>query len=121
MSFNNEICYLNYDTKHFFFFYKHQKHVFQQYFLNHSFHIFLNNNFWTLWPNRPQVFGFGTLHFEYNFLHLFLVKLVFETKLFQLFLLLEINVRRVFWHKSKCDQIYRNKSMHVSRSNKTIN
>ena len=39
----------------FFFFYKHQKYVFQQYFLNHSFHILLNNNFWTLWPNGPLI------------------------------------------------------------------
>ena len=29
----------------FFFFYKHQKHIFKLYFLNHSFHIFLNNHF----------------------------------------------------------------------------
>ena len=38
---NTEICYLSHDTKH----------VFQQHFLNYSFHIILNNKFWTPWPN----------------------------------------------------------------------
>ena len=50
---NTETHYLNYDTKHIFilFFINTKKHVFQQYFLNNNFHIFLNNNFQTLWPN----------------------------------------------------------------------
>ena len=41
---NTIFCFLN--TK---------KHVFQQHFLNNNFHIFLNNNFQTLWPNGPLV------------------------------------------------------------------
>ena len=53
-------------------------------------------------------------------LHIFLVKLVFEIRFFQLFLFLEIDVCRVFWHKNKCEEIYRIKSTHVLRSNKTI-
>ena len=53
---NTETRYLNYDTKHNFFFINTKKHVFQQYFLNNNFHIFLNNNFQTLWPNGLKAF-----------------------------------------------------------------
>ena len=42
---NTETCYLNYDSKHIFKKKKHYKHVFQQHFINHNFHIILNNNF----------------------------------------------------------------------------
>ena len=45
---NVKTRYLNYDTKHFFFLINTKKYVFQQYFLNNNFYIFLNNNFQTL-------------------------------------------------------------------------
>ena len=44
----------------------------------------------------------------------------FCSKAFSAFLLLEIDIWRAFWHKNKCEEIYRIKSTHVSRSIKTI-
>ena len=44
----------------------------------------------------------------------------FRNKVFQLFLFLEIDVCRAFWHKNKCEEIYRNKSTHVSKLNKNF-
>ena len=52
-----------------FFFYKHRKHVFQQYFLNHSFHIFLNNNFW-----NTYIINCVPLKYSFIFFSLFLYK-----------------------------------------------
>ena len=68
---------------------------------------------------EEKAFGFGIIYFEYILFHIFIVKLVFETMPFQLFLFLEIDAWRAFWHKNKCEVIYRSKSTHVSKSNKT--
>ena len=67
---------------------------------------------------EEKAFGFGIIYFEYILFHIFIVKLVFEAMPFQLFLFLEIDAWRAFWHKNKCEVIYRSKSTHVSRSNK---
>ena len=66
-----------------------------------------------------KAFSFGIIHLKTYLLHLFLVKLVFEVRLFNLSLL-EIDICRAFDIKNKCEEIYRHKSTHVSRSNKTI-
>ena len=44
----------------------------------------------------------------------------FRSKAFSTLFLSEIDACRAFWHKNKCEEIYRHKSMHVSKSNKTI-
>ena len=82
---------------------------------------FLASMPWNIWYFfEEKAFGFGIIHFEYILTHLFVVKLVFKVRLFQLFLFLDIDVWRAFWHKIKCEEIYTIKSTHVSRSNKTI-
>ena len=61
----------------FFLFYSHQKHVFQQYFLNHSFHIFFNNNFWKLWPNGSCT-GLHDFHFFFFLVIIFTTHLLLQ-------------------------------------------
>ena len=64
----------NTHTKHIFIFFEHWKKLFKPWYqthffvlftlktrfstilLNHSFYIFSNNNFWTLWPNGPLIY-----------------------------------------------------------------
>ena len=77
---------------------------------------------WTFWCSfDKQAFSFGTIQFNTYLLHLFLVKLVFEARLFQLFLFLEIDIwRALLKKKKKCEEIYRHKSTHVSKSSKTL-
>ena len=93
-------------------------------FLFHTF-LSIQLNFWAMMPwnflyfFEEKAFGFGIIYFEYILFHIFIVKLVFEAMPFQLFLFLEIDAWRTFWHKNKCEVIYRSKSTHVSRSNKT--
>ena len=87
-----------------------------------------NSNFWEAmpltfwWIFDNWAFGFSIIHFNTYLLHLFLVKLVFEVRLFQLFVFLEIDIWRALLKKKKieCEEIYKRMSMHVSRSNKTI-
>ena len=57
---------------------------------------------------------------HHTLLHIFLVKLVFEASLFQLFLFLEIDIWRSLLKKKKFEKIYKHKSTYVSRSSKTI-
>ena len=78
-------------------------------------------NFFFLWNFGNWAFGFGIIHFNTYLLHLFLVKLVFEARIFQLFILFgEWHLKSSFWKKKTCEEIYRHKSMDVSRSSKTI-
>ena len=77
--------------------------------------------FFFLWNFGNWAFGFGIIHFNTYLLHLFLVKLVFEARIFQLFILFgEWHLKSSFWKKKTCEEIYRHKSMDVSRSSKTI-
>ena len=57
--------------------------------------------------------------FYYKLLHLFLVKLVFEARFFQLSLFGNWHLKSSF-EKEKKSEIYRHKSTHVLRSSETI-
>ena len=58
--------------------------------------------------------------FEYIFAPPFPSQISFQRKAFSALSLLEIDVCRVFWHKNKCEEIYKYKSTHVSKSSKII-
>ena len=62
---HNETCYLKHGTKqNFFFLYEYCKHMFSQHFLNHNFHIILNNDTRNLQPSRPLILASLTTQFS---------------------------------------------------------
>ena len=81
-----------------------------------------HENFDISLTNKP--FGFGTIHFNTFLLHLFLIKLVFEAMAFLAhFLFRDWHLKSSLKNKNKiknCEEIYRHKFTHISRSNKTI-
>ena len=82
-------------------------------------------NFWAAMPLNFYIYlrnnSLALASYILNiFCSTFSSQTVFEARFFQIFLSLKIDVCRAFWHKNKCEEIYRNKSTHVSRSNKTI-
>ena len=86
-----------------------------------------NSNFWemipwTFWYFWQISLWFWHHTFQYIFSPPFPSQTSFQMETFSaLFFLLKIDICRALWkRKRKCEDIYRHKSTHASRSNKTI-